>query len=51
MTSNINKKILATLFVAAAALATAAIASAGGLYMIIPAFAQGGKYDRRRKYY
>lgn len=34
--------MLGTLFVAAAALATAAVASADGLSMIIPAFAQGG---------
>lgn len=37
MTLNINGKILATIFVA-----VAAITSAGGMSMIIPAFAQGG---------
>jgi len=40
MTSNINRGIVATIFVAAAALAIVAATSTGGISITTPAFAQ-----------
>jgi hypothetical protein len=41
MYSNMNTKILATIFVAMTTLGAVTVASAGGIAMIAPAFAQG----------